>query len=78
MVAIEFETVVEGKTIHIPEEYAEFDSQNVKVILMMNPKTQNKSNEKEKRTPGSAKGKIFLADDFEQPLDDETIKLFYQ
>lgn len=78
MYAIEFEAVVEGKTIHLPEEYAEFDSQNVKVILMMNQKTQNKSNEKEKRIPGSAKGKIFLADDFEQPLDDETIKLFYQ
>ena len=78
MVAIEFETVVEGKTINIPDEYAEFDSQNVKVILMMNPKAQNKSNEQEKRIPGTAKGKIFLADDFEQPLDDETIKLFYQ
>ena len=80
MVAIEFDAVVEDKTIHIPEEYAEFDSQNVKVILMMNPKGQkkSKSNEQEKRIPGSAKGKIFLADDFEQPLDDETIKLFYQ
>jgi hypothetical protein len=78
MVAIEFDAVVEDKTIHLPEEYAEFDSQNVKVILMMNPKTQNKSNEKEKRIPGTAKGKIFLADDFEQPLDDETLKLFYQ
>jgi len=33
--------------------------------------------EKEKRMPGSAKGKIFLSDDFEQPLDDATIKLFY-
>ena len=78
MISVEFETIVEGKTIQLPEEYAEFDSQNVKVILMMNPKTQNKSNEKEKRMPGSAKGKIFLSDDFEQPLDDESMKLFYQ
>ena len=30
MYAVEFETVAEGKTIHIPEEYAEFDSKNVK------------------------------------------------
>ena len=45
---------------------------------MMNPKTQYKSDEKEKRIPGSAKGKIFLADDFEQPLDDESMQLFYQ
>lgn len=78
MYAIEFETVVEDKTIHLPEEYAEFDSKNVKVILMMDPKTKNKPNEKVKRIPGTAKGKIFLSDDFEQPLDEETIKLFYQ
>ncbi len=78
MYAIEFETVVEDKTIHLPEEYGEFDSKNVKVILMMDPKTKDKPNEKEKRIPGSAKGKIFLSDDFEQPLDEETIKLFYQ
>jgi hypothetical protein len=78
MHVIEFETVVKDKTIHLPEDYAEFDSQTVKVILMMNQKKQNKSNKKEKRLPGSAKGKIFLANDFEQPLDNETIKLFYQ
>ena len=78
MVAIEFESVVKDKTIYLPEKYAEFDSQKVKVILMMNPKTPKKSRKKEKRMPGSTKGKIFLSDDFEQPLDDETIKLFYQ
>lgn len=76
MVAVEFESVVMDKMIYLPERYAEFDSQTVKVILMMNPKTPKKP--KEKRMPGSAKGKIFLADDFEKPLDDETIKLFYQ
>jgi hypothetical protein len=45
---------------------------------MMKPKILKNSKGKEKRMPGSAKGKIFLSDDFEQPLDDETIKLFYQ
>ncbi len=74
MYAVEFETVVDGKTIHIPEEYAEFESRSVKVILMMN--SQNKS--QAKRKPGTAKGKIFMSDDFEQPLDEETIKQFYQ
>jgi hypothetical protein len=78
MVAVEFESVVKGKTIHLPEKYAEFDSRRVKVILMMNPPPPKRLKEKERRIPGSAKGKIFLADDFEQPLDDETIKLFYQ
>ena len=52
MYAIEFETVVEDKTIHLPDEYAEFDSKNVEVILMMDHnKTQNKPNEKENNTP---------------------------
>lgn len=78
MVAVEFESVVKGKTIRLPEKYANFDSQKVKVILMMKPKALKKSKVKEKRIPGSAKGKIFLSDDFEQPLDDEAIKLFYQ
>ena len=76
MYAVEFETVADGKTIHIPDEYAEFESRNVKVILMMNPRNKNKSQEKTK--PGTAKGKIFISDDFEQPLDEETIKQFYQ
>jgi hypothetical protein len=78
MVAVEFDSVVKGKMIHLPEKYAEFDSRRVKVILMMNPKTPKRLKEKERRIPGSAKGKIFLSDDFELPLDDETQKLFYQ
>lgn len=78
MVAIEFESVVKGKTIYLPEEYPEFDSQKVKVILMMNPKPSKKGKAKGQRIPGSAKGKIFLSDDVEQPLDAETIGLFYQ
>jgi hypothetical protein len=47
MVAIEFESVVKDKTIYLPEKYAEFDSQKVKVILMMNPKIPKKSRKKE-------------------------------
>ena len=64
-----FETAAEGKTIHIPEEYAEFDSKNGKVILMMN----SQNNSQTRRKPGTAKGKIFMSDDFEQPLDEEII-----
>jgi hypothetical protein len=74
MYAVEFESVVEGNSIHIPEEYPEFESHNVKVILMMEPKKKQRG----KRKPGTAKGKIFVSDDFEQPLDEETLKLFYQ
>jgi len=74
MYAVEFETVTEGKTIQIPEEYAEFDSKNVKVILMMN----SQNNSQTRRKPGTARGKIFISDDFEQPLDEETTRRFYQ
>ena len=74
MYAVEFETVVKGKSIPIPEEYPEFDSKNVKVILMMEPKKKSRG----KRKPGTAKGKIFVSDDFEKPLDEAVLKLFYQ
>ena len=74
MYAVEFETVAEGKTINIPDEYAEFDSQNIKVILMMN----SQDNSQNRRIPGTAKGMIIMSDDFEQPLDEETAKRFYQ
>jgi prevent-host-death family protein len=30
------------------------------------------------RKPGSAKGKIFIADDFDAPLPDEILKEFYK
>jgi hypothetical protein len=73
MYAVEFETVVEDKTIHIPEEFQEFESHNVKVILMMAPEYIPPV----KRIPGTAKGKVVVYDDFEQPLDEETVNLFY-
>jgi hypothetical protein len=64
MYAVEFEALVEGKTIRIPEEYREFESHNVKVILMMN----NRITSPKERIPGTARGKIYVSDDFDQPL----------
>ncbi len=77
MVAIEFETIMDGGVIHIPDEYREFESKNVRVTLMMDSKEPEKKVLK-KRIPGTAKGKMVLPDDLEQPLDDETTELFYQ
>ena len=74
MYAVEFETVVKKNCIHIPREFQEFDSHNVKVILMM----ETGEKRQRKRKPGTAKGKIFVSDDFEQPLGEEELKLFYQ
>ena len=74
MYAVEFETATDGKTIQIPEEYPEFESKNVKVIIMI----ENESSSLGERKPGSAKGKFFMSDDFEEPLDEEFVKQFYQ
>ena len=74
MYAVEFETVADGKMIHIPDEYQEFESKNLKVILMIDEKDRSRG----ERKPGSAKGKFFMSDDFEQPLDEEIAKQFYQ
>jgi ATP-dependent DNA helicase RecG len=67
MYAVEFETVVDNNCIHIPGKFREFDSQKVKVILMMTPEKRMRG----KRKPGTAKGKIIVSDDFEQPLNEE-------
>jgi hypothetical protein len=63
MYAVEFETVTNGRVIHIPQEYQDFASRNVKVIIMMDDKTRPLK----QRKPGTAKGKIFITDDFDQP-----------
>ena len=76
MYAVEFETIVHDHKIHIPAEFAEFESREVKVILMMGSKTPGKSmGIHGNRTPGTAKGQIFMSDDFEQPLDEGVTNL---
>jgi hypothetical protein len=74
MHAVEFNTIVDGNTIHIPGEYSEFESQNVKVIIMIDSHNKKQG----KRKPGTAKGKIFVSDDFDQPLNEAATKRFYQ
>ena len=74
MYTVEFETIVKDKTISIPDEHNEFELQNVKVIVTM----ANHNNFLEERKPGTAKGRFIMADDFERPLDEETLELFYK
>ncbi|MCP4143170.1 MAG: hypothetical protein GY755_23265 [Chloroflexi bacterium] len=70
MHVVEFETVTDGQTIHIPTKYKELASGSVKVIIM----TENHQAEKpKKRTPGSGKGLIFSKDGFEAPLLDKEL-----
>jgi len=74
MYAVEFETVTDGKTIQIPDEYCIFDPQNIRVILLMDQKKTNR----EDRIPGTAKGRLIVSEDFDEPLDEETLGLFYK
>lgn len=50
MRVVEFITVVDGNTIHIPGEYSEFESQNVKFVIMID----NHNKKQGKRKPGTA------------------------
>jgi prevent-host-death family protein len=43
-------------------------------IAVIKPITQSKP----KRKPGSMKGKIKISDDFDDPLPDDLLKLFYE
>ena len=74
MHTVEFNAVVDGNTIHIPGEYSEFESQKVKVTIMIDGHNKKQG----KRKPGTAKGKILVSDDFDQPLDAATTNRFYQ
>ena len=48
---------------------------NVQVIITF---LEEESKEVQPRIPGSAKGLISMADDFEAPLDAEIVEEFYQ
>lgn len=68
MLAIEFQTVIHNGTIALPENYANWQDQIVRVILLATDKPTTKA--LTKRQAGSAKGIIKLADNFDAPLND--------
>jgi len=51
---------------------------DVEIILLVESTDTQESRPKKKREPGSAKGLIWMADDFEKPLDDDMLAEFYK
>ena len=73
MRAVEFETSADNGVISIPEQYHEFAQHKVRVIVMVEePQSQNR------RTPGSAKGQVWMSNDFDAPLTEDEIPEFFQ
>lgn len=80
MEAIKIRKHLNSETIHFPE-LKNFIGKDVEFIVLV--KAQNAMKDSgisnfPKRTPGSAKGMIEIADDFEAPLDAELIAEFYK
>lgn len=70
MHAIEFEADAKDRTIEIPEQYKEFSNKHLRIIVMMEERTQPAG----RRMPGSAKDALKVSDDFEKPLSWEEVK----
>lgn len=66
MEAIEFETTPKDGTIQIPETYKNKFTARVRVVVMREEPTP-----KSARRPqlGSAKGEVWMSDDFDEPLE---------
>ncbi|MBD3315312.1 MAG: hypothetical protein GF344_05960 [Chitinivibrionales bacterium] len=72
MHAIEFEADARDRIIEIPEQYKEFSNKHLKIVLMIDEPQPGES-----RKPGSAKERVRISDDFENPLPWEEVKDFY-
>lgn len=66
MEALEFQAVIHGGVIDIPKQYQHLTHGKAKVVVYLEDQVKNKSS----RKAGSAKGKVFLSEDFEEPLED--------
>ena len=51
---------------------------DVEIIVLVESDDIRECHAKKKREPGSAKGLIWMADDFEKPLDDDMLAEFYK
>ncbi|MBF0099875.1 MAG: hypothetical protein HQK77_03115 [Desulfobacterales bacterium] len=76
MQAIKINKLLDSETIRIPELKAIIGKQ-VEIIILVEPQS-TEDRYFAKRMPGSAKGKIKISDDFNEPLDDQMIEEFYK
>ena len=73
MEAIKIKTHINSDTIHlsVPKKIV---GKEAEIIILVEPDDL----QLKKRVPGTAKGLITMADDFEAPLDEEIVESFYK
>lgn len=74
MEALRIRTYIQSDTLQIPD-LKQMVGQEAEIIVLV--ETVSPEWGKKPRTPGSAKGMITLADDFEAPLAPEIVEAFY-
>ena len=74
MNALRIRTRVNSDTLHIPD-LKQMIGKDVEIIVLV--ESPDHKIHKRKRTPGSAKGMITMADDFAAPLAPEIVEEFY-
>ncbi|OQY53733.1 MAG: hypothetical protein B6245_22440 [Desulfobacteraceae bacterium 4572_88] len=80
MQALKISKQIDSEILYIPE-FGNMIGKNVEIIILTeydDSDRQSSSCVRPVRKPGSAKGMISLADDFQAPLDDDLTEEFYK
>jgi len=79
MTAVKIRKYLDSEIIQIPvhKDMVGKDAEIIILTEFRQDKAEPKPRQSE-RKPGTAKGMITIADDFEAPLDDETVRDFYK
>lgn len=80
MEAVKIKRRLDSDTVHLPG-LRHMLGRNVEIIVLLEPDILEPDVypvENQRRKPGSAKGMITLAEDFANPLDNDTARLFYK
>ena len=77
MEAIKIKKHIDSEILNLPVPKT-MVGKNVEIIVLVESDDTQESQPKKKRQPGSAKGLIWMADDFEKPLDDSMLAEFYK
>ncbi len=77
MEALKIKAHIDSEVLNLPIPKTMI-GKDVEIILLVESDDTREKSAKKKRKPGSAKGMIWMADDFEEPLDDEMLAEFYK
>ncbi len=77
MEALKIKAHIDSEVLNLPIPKTMI-GKDVEIIVLVESDEDRKKSVKKKRKPGSAKGMIWMADDFEEPLDDEMLAEFYK